>query len=113
MGRHGLKATPPTRTPKSKPSLTPSTPVSTMILMDMHLQVPLSETEYRDLKVIARNCGQSVEGWARDILLKTRNEQTHTVESKLQAIAESAKHSFPSGDIEDMLAEIGLGQKLL
>lgn len=81
--------------------------------MDVHLQVLLSEKEYRDLKAIANRRGQSVDSWAREVLLKTRNEHSHTVESKLQAIAESAKHSFPSGDIEDMLAQIEAGRKLL
>ena len=81
--------------------------------MDMYLQVSLSEEEYGDLKAIASRHGQSVDDWARDALLKARNEQSHTVESKLKAIAEAAKHSFPSGDIEDMLAEIEAGRKLL
>ena len=81
--------------------------------MDIHLQVPLSEEEYRDLKAIASRRGQSVDDWARDALLKARNEQSHTVESKLRATAEAAKHSFPSSDIEDMLAEIEAGRKLL
>ena len=81
--------------------------------MDMHLQVPLSEKEYGDLKAIASRCGQSVDGWAREVLLKTRNEQSHTVESKLHAIAEASKHSFPSGDIEEILSEIEVGRKLL
>ena len=81
--------------------------------MHVRLQLLLSEKEYKDLKAISSRCGQSVEGWAREVLLKTRNEHSHTIESKLQAIAESAKHSFPSGDIEDMLAEIESGRKLL
>ena len=79
--------------------------------MDMYLQVSLSEEEYGDLKAIASWRGQSVDDWARDALLKARNEQSHTVESKLKAIAEAAKHSFPSGDIEDMLAEMEAGRQ--
>ena len=101
------------RSSMSKASLTPYSPVSTMNPMDVHLQVLLSEKEYRDLNAIASSCGQSVEGWAREVLLKTRNEHSHTVESKLQAISEASKHSFPSGDIGDMLAEIEAGRKLL
>ena len=77
--------------------------------MDTHLQVPLSREEYRDLKAIASRRVQSVDDWARDALLKARTEQSHTVESKLQAITEAANHSFPSGNIEDMLAEIEVG----
>ena len=80
--------------------------------MDIHIHLSLSEEEYSDIKVLANRRGLSVTDWARDILLKTRNEHSHTVESKLQAIAESAKHSFPSGDIEDMLAQIEVGRKL-
>ena len=75
----------------------------------MYLQVSLSEEEYGDLKAIASRRGQSVDQWARDALLKARTEQSHTVESKLQAITEAANHSFPSGNIEDMLAEIEVG----
>ena len=81
--------------------------------MDIHLQVSLSEEDYCDLKAIASRHGQSVDDWARDALLKARNEQSHTVESKLKAIAEAAKHSFPSGNIDDLLAEIEAGRKLL
>ena len=79
--------------------------------MDMRLHVLFTDDEYADLKAIASRCGQSVDDWARDALLKARNEQSHTVESKLRAIAEAAKHSFPSGDIEDMLAEIEAGRQ--
>ena len=78
--------------------------------MDMHLQVPLTEKEYEDLKAIASRYGQSVHEWARHALLQVRNEKSHTLESKLQAIAEAAQHSFPSGDIEDILADIEAGQ---
>ena len=81
--------------------------------MDIHLQVPLTKEEYRDLKAIASRLGQPVDEWARESLLKAKSQQAHTVESKLKAIAEAAKHSYPVGDIEDMLAEIEAGRNLL
>ena len=81
--------------------------------MDTHVRVPLTENEYADLKAIAGRRGQSFDEWARQALLRAKNEQAHTVQSKLRGIAKAAKHSFPSGDIEDMLAEIEAGLKPL
>lgn len=42
--------------------------------MDIHLQVPLSEKEYTDLKAIASERGQSIDEVARYALLKIRKE---------------------------------------
>jgi len=48
--------------------------------------------------------------WVRQALdVARRREPVGDVSKKLEAIRAAAKHEFPTGDIEDMLAEIEQG----
>ena len=80
--------------------------------MDIHLRIPLNAEEHEALKALASRLGEPVEEWARRVLLKAKAEQSHTVESKLKAIAKASNHDFPSADIEEMLADIEAGRRL-
>jgi hypothetical protein len=78
--------------------------------MSKRLQVILDDSEYRDLQRAARSRHMSIAGWVRQALVHARRlEPVGDVEKKLEAIRAAAKHEFPTGDIEVMLAEIERG----
>ncbi len=78
--------------------------------MSKRLQVLLEETELEEIKRIARRHRMTVAEWVRQSLRASRaNEPTTSVNSKLDALAQAAELSFPSPDIEQMLAEIASG----
>lgn len=81
--------------------------------MSKRLQVLLDEEEYREIRDIARRQHMTLAEWVRQALRRARSDHADSVDAKLRAIAEASRHSFPSGDIEDMLKEIEAGRQLL
>ena len=78
--------------------------------MSKRLQVILNDTEYREVQRAARNRNMSVAEWVRQaLLLARRREPSGALEKKLDAIRRAAQYEFPSGDIDQMLAEIETG----
>jgi hypothetical protein len=78
--------------------------------MAKRLQVILKDPEYREIKRIARARHLSIAEWVRGALeLARRREPVGGVGKKLAAIRAAARHDYPSGDIETMLAEIEQG----
>ena len=78
--------------------------------MSKRLQVILQDPDYREIRRIARARGVSIAEWVRSALsLARRTEPTRSVEKKLAASREAAKHEFPSPDIHTMLEEIARG----
>ena len=52
----------------------------------------------------------SLAEWVRQALESARREEpAGSITKKLESIRLSAEHSFPAGDIDDMLAEIEAG----
>jgi hypothetical protein len=81
--------------------------------MSKRLQVLLDEEEYREFRDIARGQHMTLAEWVRQALRRARSDHPGSVDAKLRAIAEASRHSFPSGDIEDMLREIETGRQIL
>jgi hypothetical protein len=78
--------------------------------MAKRLQVILRDPEYREIQRAARSRHMSIAEWVRQALeLARRREPSSDTGKKLDAIRAAARHSFPSGDIEAMLAEIESG----
>jgi hypothetical protein len=78
--------------------------------MAKRLQVILRDSDYREIQRAARLRGMSIAEWVRQALEAARHrEPTSSVAKKLAVIRAAAKHEFPSGDIETMLAEIESG----
>lgn len=78
--------------------------------MAKRLQVIIQDPEYREIKRMARARHMSIAEWVRQALAMARQrEPLKDAEKKLDAIRDAARHEFPSGDIEDMLAEIERG----
>jgi len=78
--------------------------------MSKRLQVLLDETEFREIRRIARQNHVTVAEWVRKALrIARRNEPSADLERKLQVIRAAVAHDGPTCDIEGMLAEIEQG----
>jgi hypothetical protein len=74
------------------------------------LQVLLDESELREIQRLARRERMTVAGWVRQALRNARRSVPRTDSGrKLQVVRAAARHSFPTGEIEKMLAEIERG----
>jgi hypothetical protein len=78
--------------------------------MSKRLQVLLEEPELREIQRAARAQRMTVAEWVRQALRGARRrEPTIDAKKKLKAIRAAARHSFPTADIDQMLAEIESG----
>jgi hypothetical protein len=76
------------------------------------MQVLFDDLKYRDIQTCAQREHITVAEWVRQVLRRARSEQTHTVESKLRGVSRAACHTYPSGDIDQILEEIVQGQTI-
>lgn len=78
--------------------------------MTKRLQVLLDDAELAAIQRAARRKRVSVAGWVREALRNTRDrESIRDPREKLAAVREAFHHSFPTGDIDEMLADIERG----
>ena len=78
--------------------------------MSIRLQVLLDEAELREIRQIARRERMSVAEWVRQALRAARRRQgLGDSRKKLEVVRAAARHSFPTGDIDQMLSEIENG----
>ena len=78
--------------------------------MSKRLQVLLEEDELREIQRIARARRMTVAEWVRQALrLAAESEPLREASKKLEVVRAAARHSFPTGDIEQMLGEIERG----
>ena len=78
--------------------------------MSKRLQVILNDEEMRALQDIAKRHHTTVADWVRQALRAARRQEPRIdAERKLKVIRASVRHQFPTGDIEQMLAEIERG----
>jgi hypothetical protein len=78
--------------------------------MSKRLQVLFDEQELQEIQVIARRHHMTVSEWVRQTLREAKaQEPVRDVAEKLAAIRRAVQHSFPSGDISQMLEEIEQG----
>ena len=114
---------------------------SILVLMSARLQVILSEEEMTSLRQAARRTGLTVSEWARQALRRARAEQAGVsseiaafgavcrptspatslrgstaqipgAESRLRALERALACDHPTGDIDEMLADIARGRGL-
>jgi hypothetical protein len=78
--------------------------------MSKRLQVLLDESEFKKIRQLARRKGMTVAEWVRQVLRSARSQEpSNTSAKKLRAMRSAMKNHFPSGDIENILAEIEQG----
>ena len=80
--------------------------------MSKRLQVLFEDAEFSESRASARRCGMTVAVWVRQALRPARYDHPATVEARLAAVAEAARHEFPVADIDVMLREIESGRGL-
>ena len=78
--------------------------------MSKRLQVLLPDQEMSEIQRLARRDRLTVGEWVRRALREARvNRPVIEPEIKLKAIRRAVTHSFPTGDIGQMLSEIERG----
>jgi hypothetical protein len=78
--------------------------------MSKRLQVLLDETEFAEIRRAARLSRMTVAQWVRQALKRARQEEPVTdSKRKLAVVREAMRGSYPTADIEQMLAEIERG----
>lgn len=78
--------------------------------MAKRLQVILPDLEYREIQRMARSRQVSIADWVRQALAGALRQERY-VGKKLEIIRAAARHEFPTGDIDTMLAEIEQGHR--
>jgi len=70
----------------------------------------MDEAEIREIRRIARRERLSVSEWVRRCLREARRiRPSRDADRKLKTVRMSARHAFPTADIEQMLSEIEAG----
>lgn len=78
--------------------------------MSKRLQVILDDAEMKEIRTIARRKRMTVAEWVRGALRNAKAEEPATdPHRKLKAIRTATTHSFPTADIDEMLAQIERG----
>lgn len=77
------------------------------MLMTQRLQVLLDDSEFDEIRRIAKRHRMTVAEWVRQALRVARREEPrYDVERKLSVLREAARYEYPSGDIEEILSDI-------
>ena len=78
--------------------------------MSKRLQVLLPDSEMEEIRRLARREHLALGEWVRRILREARSHRpVHEPQAKLKAVRKAAEYAFPTGDIEQILAEIERG----
>jgi transposase-like protein len=78
--------------------------------MSKRLQVVLNDREMKSIREDARRHGMTVSEWVRQALRRAgRESSSREPARKLAAVRAATRHSFPTADIDQMLAEIERG----
>lgn len=78
--------------------------------MSTRLQVVVDDSELAAIRSAAGQQGMTVSAWVREaIRIAHRRESAISPSHKLDLIRRAAEHAFPTGDIEQMLAETEQG----
>jgi hypothetical protein len=80
------------------------------MVMSKRLQVLLDESELAEIRRAARLSRMTVAEWVRQALRRARREEpTSDARRKLAVVREAARGSYPTADIDEMLAHIERG----
>jgi hypothetical protein len=95
-----------------KLTLLPEPPIWHIQCMSKRLQVLIPDREMAEIQRLARSERITVGEWVRRTLREARMRRAATgSEMKLNAVQRAAGFSFPTGDVEKVLAEIDRGYR--
>ncbi len=77
------------------------------VLMTQRLQVLLDDSEFNEIREIARRHRMTVAEWVRQALRAARREEPrYDAEQKLAVLREAAGFNYPTADIDEILRDI-------
>jgi hypothetical protein len=80
-------------------------------MMSKRLQVILEDDELAEIQRAARRSHMTSSEWVRQALRKARRaEPGSDLKKKLESLQRAGQQNFPTGDIDQMLAEIEKGR---
>jgi hypothetical protein len=80
-------------------------------VMSKRLSVLLDDAEMKEIRTIARRRRMTVAAWVCAAIRAAMAEAPAIdPQRKLRALAVATSHSFPTADIDEMLAQIGKGR---
>ena len=83
---------------------------ATLHLMTKRLQVLFDDEEFGAIQALARRRRQTTASFVRDALRGARAAAEYALpETKLRAVREAAVHDYPTGNVEELLAQIQAG----
>jgi len=95
---------------RSERRLTHQDESTRLLLMSKRLQVLLEEPELREIQRLARRERMTVAEWVRQTLRAARRrEPLKDTGRKLEVVRAAARHAYPVGSIEEILAQIERG----
>ncbi len=78
--------------------------------MSKRLQVVLGDEEFKAVEEASRSEGLTVSAWVRSVLRRAYlGRPAADRDAKLAVLRQAVEHEFPTGDIDQMLAEIEAG----
>lgn len=78
--------------------------------MTKRLQVLFDDAEMREIQRAARRNRVTVAEWVRQAIRRARNEESRPASTeKLAALNRAMRHDFPTGEIDQLLADIERG----
>ncbi len=81
------------------------------MLMTQRLQVLLDDSEFDEIRRIAQRHHMTVAEWVRQALRAARRDEPGAEpQRKLLVLRETARHAYPTADIDQMLSEIEGGR---
>lgn len=79
-------------------------------MMSTRLQVVLDDEELAAIQQVARKHRMTTSEWVRQVLRKAqRTEPRGDAKKKLAVVRAAVEHTFPAGDVDQMLEEIERG----
>lgn len=79
--------------------------------MTQRLQVLLEDSEFAEIRRIARRHRMTVAEWVRQALRAARRDEPHyETERKLAVVREAAQFNYPTAEIDEILRDIERGQ---
>jgi hypothetical protein len=74
------------------------------------MQIIMDDNEFREIQRIAKSNNMSLAEWVRQVLRAARRGQPRgNPARRIDVVREAARHSFPTGDIGQIIGEIDEG----
>ncbi len=73
------------------------------------MQIAFDESEFLEIREMADRKRLTMSEWIRGAVLSVSPRRPRGARRKIEAVSSAARHSFPTADIDQLLAEIEQG----